>query len=138
MYQTNTGSYPSATEGLEALINRPASLDEDSTWIRLMNEIPVDPWQQPYHYIRSKSLPDSFGLYSTGPNMISDLGRPDSDDFYSWTSNRNNDSPDKKPIWFSLGMMLGACGGLALGIVRWKPSRSDRGLQSASSKHPCA
>lgn len=44
LYKLQTGSYPSTAEGLDALTNPPRGGQP------VMNEIPLDPWGNPFNY----------------------------------------------------------------------------------------
>lgn len=57
-YRLDTGKYPSAEEGLAALITRPAS---ESKWDGpyLTKKVPLDPWGNPYIY----KFPGEHGEY---------------------------------------------------------------------------
>jgi general secretion pathway protein G len=69
-YQIDTGSFPLGTNGLQALIQKPA--DATNWQGPYLNgvEIPMDPWQQPYIYrCPSKRAASGFpyDLISSGP-----------------------------------------------------------------------
>ena len=51
-YRLDNLSYPSAAEGLQALINPPASLPQPQRYRRggYIKKLPDDPWGRPYHY----------------------------------------------------------------------------------------
>lgn len=68
-YKLNAGTVPSTSQGLQALITKPASTPVPKRWTQLATEIPVDPWQQPYRY-RNPGKKDSttFEIYSVGPD----------------------------------------------------------------------
>lgn len=83
MFQVECGRYPTTTEGLAALIKRPATLSEDVKWRLYLdaNEIPKDRWGHNYVY-RYPGLhnPDSFDVFSCGPDGIPDTA----DDIGNW------------------------------------------------------
>lgn len=61
LYKLQTGSYPSASEGLEVLA-KPARGEP------LMEKVPNDPWGRPYNYaIPGTHNPKSFDVWSDGP-----------------------------------------------------------------------
>jgi iron(III) transport system substrate-binding protein len=73
MFQEDIGRYPTKEEGLDALINRPATIPEGGKWRRYLDvdkdKLPNDPWDRPYVYeIPGKHNPASYDLYSLGPN----------------------------------------------------------------------
>lgn len=50
MYHQTTGEYPSANQGLPALIDRPVDLPPEAGWKQILDEVPKDPWGNEYHY----------------------------------------------------------------------------------------
>jgi general secretion pathway protein G len=52
LYRMNVGSYPTTTQGLEALRRPPADLAVPTKWRGpyVQKEIPADPWGRPYQY----------------------------------------------------------------------------------------
>ncbi len=62
LYMLQVGSYPSASEGLEVLVNPPKGAP-------LMDEIPLDPWGNEYNYaIPGTHNPKGFDVWSNGPS----------------------------------------------------------------------
>jgi general secretion pathway protein G len=97
MFKMHAGRYPAEEEGLMALVERPATYPDDKRWQRVMDRPPLDPWGQPYHYIiltnpspRKKeevlwlSASEGIGLYSCGPDGISNSRGNDPDDYNTW------------------------------------------------------
>lgn len=67
MYKINAGSYPTTQQGLEALVNRPNSQPVPKRWTRLADEVPMDPWNQPYEYkFPGSKDPTDYELISKG------------------------------------------------------------------------
>ncbi len=64
-YRLDVGDYPSTDEGLEALVRAPSGVD---AWQGpyLDEEVPQDPWANPYQYERKPSGLQDFTLYSLG------------------------------------------------------------------------
>lgn len=76
LYQAMNGFLPTTEQGLQALSKRPDTDPKPTQWRVLMDRVPVDPWQQPYIYENpGKHNPDSFDLYSAGPDR-----KPGTDD----------------------------------------------------------
>ncbi|HUG61223.1 MAG TPA: type II secretion system major pseudopilin GspG [Methylomirabilota bacterium] len=50
LFYLDTGRYPSSSEGLEALVRRPGSVDRWSGPYLQQPDVPVDPWGNPYEY----------------------------------------------------------------------------------------
>lgn len=70
MYQTNNGRYPTTSQGMEALVTKPGGTPVPKRWVRLMDEVPLDPWQEPYGYkFPGSQDPTTFELISKGPDM---------------------------------------------------------------------
>ncbi len=80
LYESMNGFYPPTEQGLQALVTQATTEPRPSRWYQLYKEMPKDPWQNPYIYrcpgIRN---PESFDLYSAGPNRIDDNGGGDDD-----------------------------------------------------------
>lgn len=64
-YRIDMGRYPTSNEGLKALLVSPGN---DPRWRGpyLKDEIPMDPWGQPYRYTYPSSRGKDFDLISTG------------------------------------------------------------------------
>lgn len=83
-YRMLCGELPSIEDGLQALVVKPESLDEKSGWVQLYDEEPLDPWGRPFFYLVGPDYPDGFGVYSCGPDGLSDTLGNDPDDVNSW------------------------------------------------------
>ena len=70
-YRSMNGSYPTTEQGLKALTTRPATGPKTRSWMKLMDEVPVDPFQNEYQYVQpGVHHPDSFDLFSAGEDHI--------------------------------------------------------------------
>jgi general secretion pathway protein G len=80
LYESMNGFYPTTEQGLQALVSQPSGDPQPTRWYQLYKEIPKDPWQTPYIY-RCPGIkhPDSYDLYSAGPNRVDDNGSGDDD-----------------------------------------------------------
>lgn len=80
LYESMNGFYPTTEQGLQALVTQPDSDPKPTRWYQLYKEMPKDPWQNTYIY-RCPGLkhPESYDLYSAGPNRIDDGGNGDDD-----------------------------------------------------------
>lgn len=68
-YKLNAATVPTTSQGLQALITKPASTPVPKRWTQLATEIPMDPWQQPYRYRNpGKKDTTTFEIYSIGPD----------------------------------------------------------------------
>ncbi len=71
MYHQATGEYPSANQGLPALINRPDDLPFEADWKQVLEEVPTDPWGNEYRYSPpSGASPATFEIRSLGIDGI--------------------------------------------------------------------
>ena len=82
-FRRDCGRYPTAEEGLAALITRPTGIPE-GRWQRAYldpHEIPQDPWGHSYAY-RCPGIHNTnrYDLYSLGPDGVSKSGGEDADD----------------------------------------------------------
>lgn len=66
-YKINAGTVPSTSQGLQALMTKPTTAPKPKRWTQLIDEIPLDPWQNPYIY-RNPGKKDSstYELISLG------------------------------------------------------------------------
>jgi general secretion pathway protein G len=68
LYEARNNQMPDQNQGLEALVNPPTSGTQPANWIRLMDSLPVDPWNTPYQYRNpGKRDPSGVDVYSLGP-----------------------------------------------------------------------
>jgi general secretion pathway protein G len=82
-YRIATGSYPSTSEGLQALVTPPAAKADKFPGGRLIDKIPLDPWGEPYQYaFPGQRNKDSYDLWSKGPDKQSGTG----DDIGNWST----------------------------------------------------
>ena len=70
VYRSHMGDYPTAAEGLQALITAPASKADRWRGPYLQdNKLPIDPWGEPYQYrapgVKNKN---GYDLWSKGPD----------------------------------------------------------------------
>ena len=42
--------YPSSTQGLHALVEKPTTDPLPNKWVQTLSELPLDPWESPYRY----------------------------------------------------------------------------------------
>ena len=68
LYEVRNNQMPDQSQGLEALVNPPTTGTAPANWIRLMDSLPVDPWNTPYQYRNpGKRDPSGVDVYSLGP-----------------------------------------------------------------------
>ncbi|QEI08492.1 type II secretion system protein GspG [Pigmentiphaga aceris] len=51
LYRLDNGRYPTSTQGLRALIERPAGNPPPANWRQSLERLPTDPWGAPYQYL---------------------------------------------------------------------------------------
>ena len=73
MFAFDLGRYPTNSEGLEALVSNPGSLE---AWKGpyLNKSVPMDPWGKPYVYRFPGTHSNEFDLYSYGPSGMEGQG----------------------------------------------------------------
>lgn len=59
-YKLNAGSYPTTSQGLNALIEKPTSIPIPRRWVQVLKEDLIDPWGHRYKY----RFPGSFSALS--------------------------------------------------------------------------
>jgi len=68
MFKADVGRYPTAAEGLNVLVNRPAGV---AGWQHpYLDKLPTDPWGEPYVYRCPGSKGKTFDLLSCGPDGV--------------------------------------------------------------------
>ncbi|UXH77432.1 type II secretion system major pseudopilin GspG [Roseateles amylovorans] len=51
LYRLDNGDYPSAAQGLGALVDKPVAGKPPTNWRKYLERLPNDPWGRPYHYL---------------------------------------------------------------------------------------
>ena len=51
MYRLDNGRYPSADQGLQALVSRPTVDPQPGNWKSYLDRLPKDPWGNPYQFL---------------------------------------------------------------------------------------
>ncbi|MEH6499577.1 MAG: type II secretion system major pseudopilin GspG [Pseudoalteromonas distincta] len=51
LYRLDNGSYPTAQQSLQALVEKPTVGKEPSNWRNYLEKLPNDPWGNPYQYL---------------------------------------------------------------------------------------
>jgi general secretion pathway protein G len=69
MFKLNAGVYPTTEQGLQALVSKPDVAPIPRRWVRIMKEVPVDPWGNVYVYrMPGTSNPSKPEVFSKGPD----------------------------------------------------------------------
>lgn len=51
LYKLDNGFYPSTDQGIDALVTQPTTDPTPQNWHQYLQQLPKDPWGQPYHYL---------------------------------------------------------------------------------------
>ena len=70
-YSYSAGRHPSTEQGLAALVDKPSAAPVPDRWHRFLNEIPTDPWKQPYKYrYPATKSKDPYDIWSSGKDGV--------------------------------------------------------------------
>jgi len=81
-FYLDVGRYPTTEEGLQALITPPQGVEGWNGPYLKKSEIPLDPWNNPYHY-ESPGKYGDYDLYSYGADGV-EGGEGENQDIVSW------------------------------------------------------
>ncbi len=82
IYRLDVGRYPTTSEGLQALVEKPSGADNWNGPYLKKSKVPEDPWGYPYHY-RSPGEHGPFDLWSLGADNR-EGGEGEDQDILSW------------------------------------------------------
>jgi general secretion pathway protein G len=82
LFKLDTGRYPSEREGLKALVERPAEAKNWNGPYLKKDQLPTDPWGQPYYY-RYPGQRGAFDIFSLGADSR-EGGDGEDQDVASW------------------------------------------------------
>jgi general secretion pathway protein G len=69
LYEARNYQMPDQNQGLQALISIPTTGTKPANWTKLMDSMPVDPWNTPYQYRNpGKRDPSGIDVFSFGPD----------------------------------------------------------------------
>lgn len=75
-YEASSGRPPTTEQGLEALVEKPTKPPIPDRWHQFMEEVPKDPWRQPYRYrapaTKSKKSYDIWTIGKDGQDNTED------------------------------------------------------------------
>ncbi|MDE2401229.1 MAG: type II secretion system major pseudopilin GspG [Burkholderiales bacterium] len=68
LYRLDNQRYPSAEQGLQALVTKPTAAPVPGNWKPYLEKLPMDPWGQPYQYVNPgvKGTVDVFSFGADG------------------------------------------------------------------------
>ncbi|MEM7144714.1 MAG: type II secretion system protein GspG [Verrucomicrobiota bacterium] len=88
-YHNRAGHYPTSEQGLEALVEKPIVEPIPKRWIAGLKPTALnDRWGNAYQYVRWEGLPGGVGLFTFGPDGMSQSMGNDPDDYATWTDGR--------------------------------------------------
>lgn len=70
LYRLDNQMYPTAEQGLQALVTRPTAAPVPSNWRPYIERLPTDPWGRPYQYL-NPGIHGTVDVFSFGAD-----GRP--------------------------------------------------------------
>ncbi len=82
MYRLDVGRYPATDEGLAALVEQPSNAKVWNGPYLRKKRVPVDPWNNPYHYT-SPGQHGKFDLFTLGADNA-EGGEGEDQDVVSW------------------------------------------------------
>jgi general secretion pathway protein G len=65
LYKLDNQRYPSAEQGLDALVRKPTAGTSPPNWKPYIDKLPLDPWNQPYQYA-NPGVKGEIDVYSFG------------------------------------------------------------------------
>ncbi|MDR0478591.1 MAG: type II secretion system major pseudopilin GspG, partial [Burkholderiaceae bacterium] len=74
LYKLDNQQYPTADQGLPALVSKPTTDPVPSNWKPYLEKLPNDPWQHPYVYL-NPGIKGEVDVMSYGPS-----GKPGGED----------------------------------------------------------
>jgi general secretion pathway protein G len=82
LYKLDNQRYPSAEQGLEALVRRPSAGPVPPNWKPYLDKLPADPWGHPYQYV-NPGVNGEFDVFSYGADGVAG-GEGKNADIGSW------------------------------------------------------
>jgi general secretion pathway protein G len=83
LYKLDNRRYPSAEQGLQALVERPATGPAPGNWKPYLDRLPADPWGTPYQYL-NPGLRGEVDVLSLGADGVAG-GEAFDADIASWS-----------------------------------------------------
>lgn len=81
LYEARNSRMPTTEQGIEALVTKPTKEPLPERWTALLEEIPKDPWNQPYKYrYPAQKSKKPYDLYTVGKDGI----EGNEDDIGNW------------------------------------------------------
>ena len=67
LYKLDNQRFPSAEQGLEALVQKPGSGPQAPNWKPYLDKLPADPWGRPYQFV-NPGVKGEIDVFSFGPD----------------------------------------------------------------------
>jgi len=90
-YRLDVGSYPTAAQGLQALVTNPNAPNWNGPYLK-KKEVPLDPWDAPYKYACCPGQHDDYDLWSEGADKAPG-GDGENADVTSWQALKRKAQP---------------------------------------------
>jgi general secretion pathway protein G len=70
-YKLNGGSYPTQSQGLNALVTKPSTKPVPRVWVQQIREVPQDPWGADYGYrFPGRKRANEYEIICKGPDGL--------------------------------------------------------------------
>jgi general secretion pathway protein G len=69
LYKLDNQRYPTAEQGLDALVRKPTVGTVPPTWKPYLDKLPTDPWGRPYQYV-NPGVKGEFDVFSFGADGV--------------------------------------------------------------------
>ncbi len=67
LYRLDNQRYPTAEQGLQALVTKPTASPVPANWKTYLEKLPMDPWGHPYQYV-NPGVKGDVDVFSFGPD----------------------------------------------------------------------
>lgn len=76
LYRLDSGMYPTTDQGLQALVTKPTTAPVPRDWKSdgYLDNVPVDPWSEPYQYMNDDGKVKIFSYGPKGKDSNSEIG----------------------------------------------------------------
>ncbi|WP_051258944.1 type II secretion system major pseudopilin GspG [Chitinibacter tainanensis] len=77
LYKLDNGRYPTAQQGLKALVEKPSTEPLPQNWKSYLDKLPKDPWGQDYVYLNPSAHGAEIDVLSYGPEGQAGADKPE-------------------------------------------------------------
>ena len=78
LYKLDNQRFPSAEQGLDALVRKPTVGTVPPNWKPYLDKLPADPWGRPYQYV-NPGVKVEFDVFSFGAEGVAGVERKNAD-----------------------------------------------------------